>query len=218
VIRLLVADDHQLIRQALRRAAEEAGLSVVSEATDGDEAVRLARTCRPDVVLMDVTMPTLDGVEATRRIRGACPEARVVVLTMHDDDALRAQAVAAGAAGFLTKDCTMQEVIETVRLVAAGEVVLSAEIAGRILAEVASPVGGADRRSGVDGPDPLSGREREILQLVADGCSTTEIARRLFISAKTVKNHLASIYAKLEARDRTQAVLTGVRRGIIQLG
>ncbi len=215
MIRLLIADDHQLIRQALRRAAEEAGLVVVSEATDGDEAVRVARTCRPDVVLMDLTLPTLDGVEATRRIRRACPEARVVVLTMHDDEARRARALAAGAAAFLTKDCTMQEVIETVRLVAAGEVVLSAEIAGRMLAEVASPLG---EPAGADGPDPLSGREREILQLVADGRSTTEIARHLFISAKTVKNHLASIYAKLEARDRTQAVLTGVRRGIIHLG
>lgn len=212
--RVLIADDHQLVRQALRRAAEEAGLEVVSEAADGEEAVRHARTCTPDVVLMDVTMPVLDGVEATRRICAADPKVRVLVLTMHDEDELRARALQAGASGFLTKDCTMHEVIEALQAVAAGDVLLSAEIAGPMMRAL-DHLHGSGRG---DGGDPLSGREREILQLVADGSTTSEIARRLSISAKTVKNHLASIYAKLDARDRTQAVLTGVRRGIVHLG
>lgn len=211
--RVLVADDHQLLRQALRRALDEAGFQVVSEASDGEEAVRLAEQLRPDVVTMDVSMPVLDGIAATRRIHAAIPNTRIVVLTMHDEDALRAQAVQAGAVGFLTKDCAMQEVVEVVQTVADGDVLLSPELAACMIHE-------ADLLEADSDPEvesPLTKREREILQLVADGRSTTEVARELFISAKTVKNHLASIYAKLDARDRTQAVLSGVRLGIISL-
>jgi DNA-binding NarL/FixJ family response regulator len=215
--RVLVVDDHQLLRQALRRALDENGMSVVSEASDGEEAVRLSAQLAPDVVVMDVTMPVLDGIEATRRIHAADPGTRVVVLTMHDEDALRAEAIRAGAVGFLTKDCAMQEVVETVKSVADGDVLLSPEIAGAIVQELDDPIQ-LDRGTDVDEVvTPLTKREREILQLVADGCSTAEIARSLFISAKTVKNHLASIYAKLDARDRTQAVLSGFRMGIVHL-
>jgi DNA-binding NarL/FixJ family response regulator len=216
--RVLVADDHQLLRQALRRALEDSGFDVVAEAGDGEEAVRLVTLLRPDVVVMDVTMPVLDGIEATRRIHAATGHAKVLVLTMHDEDALRVRALRAGAVGFLTKDSAMQEVVETVKRVAAGDTVFSPEIAAAMLNEF--PLNG-------DGPtnghatgvveSPLTKRELEILQLVADGQSTTEIARNLFISAKTVKNHLASIYAKLDSRDRTQAVLSGMRLGIVQL-
>jgi len=228
---VLLADDHQLLRQALRRALEDSGFSVVSEAGDGDEAVRLTKELHPDVVVMDVTMPVLDGIEATRRIHADDAEARILVLTMHDEDALRAQAIHAGAVGFLTKDCAMQEVVETVRTVASGDVLISPEIAESMIAQF--PVNGGNGGNGgismyagngavVTGTtqtieSPLTKREREILQLVADGHSTVEIARTLFISAKTVKNHLASIYAKLDARDRTQAVLSGMRMGIVQL-
>ena len=143
---------------------------------------------------------------------------------MHDEDALRVKALRAGAVGFLTKDCAMQEVVETVRRVADGDTVFSPEIAAAMMARVpgrtASGAATATARPTateqvVD--SPLTKREREILQLVADGHSTTEIARELFISAKTVKNHLASIYAKLDSRDRTQAVLSGMRLGIVQL-
>lgn len=225
---VLLADDHQLLRQALRHALEDSGFSVVSEAGDGDEAVRLTKELHPDVVVMDVTMPVLDGIEATRRIHADDVEARILVLTMHDEDALRAQAIHAGAVGFLTKDCAMQEVVETVRTVASGDVLISPEIAESMIAQF--PVDGTNGGNGllvgngqvVNGTttvieSPLTKREREILQLVADGHSTVEIARSLFISAKTVKNHLASIYAKLDARDRTQAVLSGMRMGIVQL-
>jgi DNA-binding NarL/FixJ family response regulator len=208
-MRVLLADDHQLLRQAMKRALEDAGLTVVAEAGDGGEAVRLAAELQPDVVLMDVSMPVLDGVEATRRLHVDYPDLPVVILTMHGDEALRKEAVAAGAAGFLTKDVSMQEVVETVTQVGGGDVALSTELAVTILAEME---GGKDKP-----PSPLTPREEEVLQLIADGCSTSEVATNLFISGKTVKNHLASIYEKLEARDRTQAVLSAVRIGIIQL-
>jgi DNA-binding NarL/FixJ family response regulator len=214
--RVLVADDHQLLRQALRRALQESGFDVVAEAADGEEAVRLVNLLKPEVVVMDVTMPVLDGIEATRRIHAATGDTKVLVLTMHDEDALRVRALRAGAVGFLTKDSAMQEVVATVKAVASGDTVFSPEIAAAMLEQF--PVNG----NGYDAPpdeveSPLTKREQEILQHVADGYSTTEIARELFISAKTVKNHLASIYAKLESRDRTQAVLSGMRLGIVQL-
>jgi DNA-binding NarL/FixJ family response regulator len=209
-MRVLLADDHQLLRQAVRRALEDAGMTVVAEAGDGGEAVRLAGELRPDVVVMDVSMPVLDGIEATRRIHDDLPELPIVIITMHGDEALRRDAVNAGAAGFLTKDVSMQEVVATITQAAGGEVALSTELAATILAELEP---GPDDRA----PSPLTPREEEVLQLIADGCSTSEVASGLFISGKTVKNHLASIYEKLEARDRTQAVLSAVRSGIIRL-
>ena len=207
-MRVLLADDHQLLRQAIRRALEDAGMDVVAEAGDGGEAVRLASELQPDVVVMDVSMPVLDGIEATRRIHDDLPNLPIVIITMHGDEALRRDAVNAGAAGFLTKDVSMQEVVKTITQAAGGEVALSTELAATILAELEGTV-----RT----PSPLTPREEEVLQLIADGCSTSEVAAGLFISGKTVKNHLASIYEKLEARDRTQAVLSAVRSGIIRL-
>jgi two-component system, NarL family, response regulator DegU len=220
---VVIADDHQLLRQALRRALEDGGFRVLSEAGDGEEAVRLVQQDRPDVVVMDVTMPVLDGIEATRRIHAATGESKVLVLTMHDEDALRVKALRAGAVGFLTKDCAMQEVVETVRRVAEGDTVFSPEIAAAMMAEfpppppISAPAPANGRATDVVVDSPLTKREREILQLVADGHSTAEIARTLYISAKTVKNHLASIYSKLDSRDRTQAVLSGMRLGIVSL-
>ena len=207
--RLLLVDDHTLLRQGLRRAVEEAGFDVVGEAGDGEEAVRLAIALRPHVVLMDVTMPVMDGIEATRRLRQSAPEARVVILTMHGEEETIDQALRAGAVAYLLKDCSTDQVAETLRAVAAGDTDLSADLARSLLAEL-------------PGPEPmvatsLSSREVEVLQMFADGCSTVEVGERLYISAKTVKNHLASIYEKLDARDRTQAVLTAVRMGIIRL-
>ena len=208
---VLIADDHQLLRQALRRAMEDAGLVVLGEAGDGAEAVQLVNELRPELVIMDVTMPVLGGIEATRRVHAAHPDLPIVVLTMHDEDALREEALRAGASAFLTKDSSMQEVVATAIATAAGEA-LSAELAGSILSELTSPPPPT-----VTEPSPLTRREEEILQLIADGYSTSEVASRLFISGKTVKNHLASVYDKLDARDRTQAVLSAVRIGIIRL-
>ena len=210
-VRLLLADDHRTLRDGLRLSMEEAGFVVAGEAGDGEEAVRLAETLRPDVVLMDVSMPVLDGIEATRLVHQRVPEARVVMLTMHGESDVMARAIAAGAVGYLVKDCSIEEVASAVRMAATGDGALSPQLATSMLAEVQRATGGPP------GEPVISPREEEVLQLVADGLSLPEVAAELFISVKTVKNHLASIYSKLDARDRTQAVLRAVRMGIIRL-
>lgn len=211
-IELLLVDDHRMLREGLRRSLSDAGFDVVGEADSGPSAIAAVRELRPDVVLMDVSMPGMDGVTATRLIHDEHPDVAVVMLTMHADESVIADALAAGAVGYLVKDCSTDEIVETLRLAAGGETAVSVEVAGALLDEVdrfPSPVD--------DGPSVVSKREVEVLQLIADGCSTAEVADTLFISQKTVKNHLASIYQKLDARDRTQAVLSAVRRGIVHL-
>jgi two-component system response regulator DegU len=212
-IRLMLVDDHQMLRQGLRRSLEEEGFYVVGEASDGDEAVRLVPAAKPDVILMDVSMPDMDGVEATRRILQADPDKRVVMLTMHADKDLIDAAIKAGAVGYLTKDCSTDEVIEAVRMAANGETALSPQLAKTMLSEVRK----IDEKAAREEDRLVTKREEEVLQLIADGCSTPEVAQKLYISQKTVKNHLASIYEKLNARDRTQAVLLAVRMGIVKL-
>ena len=212
-IRLMLVDDHQMLRQGLRRSLEEEGFYVVGEASDGEQAVRLVPAAKPDVILMDVSMPDMDGVEATRRIIQNDPDQRVVMLTMHADKDLIEAAIKAGAVGYLTKDCSTDEVIEAVRMAANGETALSPQLAKTMLSEVRK----IDEKVAREEDRLVTKREEEVLQLIADGCSTPEVAQRLYISQKTVKNHLASIYEKLNARDRTQAVLLAVRMGIVKL-
>lgn len=214
-VRLLLADDHRLLREGLRRSMRDAGFDVVGEACDGVEAIRLASELSPDVILMDVTMPNCDGVEACRQVIDSGASSRIVMLTMHADQDVLADAIRAGAAGYLTKDCSTREIAEAVRMAAEGDTVLSPQLARSMLAEVRrldAPVEKPDGNEQV-----VSKREEEVLQLIADGCSTPEVAAQLYISQKTVKNHLASIYQKLDARDRTQAVLQAVRMGIVSL-
>ena len=205
-LRVLLVDDHTMLRQGLRRALEGEGLTVVGEAADGVSGVDLALNTRPDVVLMDVSMPVLDGIDATKRLVAADRRMRVVMLTMHIDRDIVDRAFKAGAVGYLTKDSSMSEVVDAIRLAADGDRPMSPTLAKAMLNEAQRPPEGV-----------ISAREEEVLQLVADGLGTSEIADRLFISQKTVKNHLASIYEKLDARDRTQAVITAVRMGIIKL-
>jgi DNA-binding NarL/FixJ family response regulator len=214
-IRLLLADDHTMLREGLRRSLEGEGFDVVGEASDGDEAARMAEELHPDVILMDVSMPVLDGVEATRLVRERTPDVQVVMLTMHADQDVIVRAVRAGAAGYLVKDCTTEEVARTVRMAANGETALSPELANSMLDEVRREL--ADPAAPTEEESIISKREVEVLQLIAEGASTTEVAAQLFISVKTVKNHLASIYQKLDSRDRTQAVVRAVRMGIIRL-
>lgn len=211
-VRLLLADDHPMLRDGLRRSLTEEGFEVVGEASDGFEAIDLAGELRPQVVLMDVTMPNCDGVEATRRIRASLPDVRVVMLTMHADKDVLQRALEAGASGYLVKDCSLDEIAEAVTM-AAGASDLSPSLASSMLAEVRR----LDEPDTAESERVVTKREEEVLQLIADGCSTGEVAERLYISQKTVKNHLASIYQKLDARDRTQAVLQAVRMGIIHL-
>ena len=212
-IRLMLVDDHQMLRQGLRRSLEEEGFYVVGEASDGEQAVRLVPAAKPDVILMDVSMPDMDGIEATRRIIQNDPDKRIVMLTMHADKDLIDAAIKAGAVGYLTKDCSTDEVIEAVRMAANGETALSPQLAKTMLSEVRK----IDEKAAREEDRLVTKREEEVLQLIADGCSTPEVAQKLYISQKTVKNHLASIYEKLNARDRTQAVLLAVRMGIVKL-
>jgi two-component system response regulator DegU len=194
-----------MLRQGIRRALESEGIKVVAEASDGAEAIRLALEHKPDVVLMDVSMPGMDGVEAARRLVEADGRQRVVMLTMHIDRDVIDRAIRAGAVGYLTKDSSISEVILAIQLAANGDRPMSPRLASAMLDE-------ARREDAL-----ISAREEEVLQLVADGYGTNEIAERLYISGKTVKNHLASIYEKLNARDRTQAVLMAVKMGIVKL-
>jgi two-component system, NarL family, response regulator DegU len=212
-IRVLLADDHRMLRQGLGRSLAEEGFEIVGEAENGEQAVRMAADLVPDIVLMDVSMPEMDGVEATRIICASDTSTQVIMLTMHADKEVLAEAIRAGASGYLVKDCSTEEVAEAVRMAVQGDTALSPQLAATMLDEV--------RR--LDVPDTseddrvITKREEEVLQLIADGCSTPEVAEQLFISQKTVKNHLASIYQKLDARDRTQAVLQAVRMGIVHL-
>jgi DNA-binding NarL/FixJ family response regulator len=212
-MRVLLADDHTLLREGLRRSLEDSGVDVVAEAADGEQAVELADEHRPDVVLMDVSMPRLGGVEATRAIRTRFPEVEVLILTMHADASVVNDAVRAGAAGYLVKDCTTDDIVAMLDAVAKGEAALSPDLASSMLAEAQRP-GEASPAS--EGP-LLTHREEEVLKHIADGASTPEVAAALFISTKTVRHHLSSIYEKLDSRDRTQAVLRAVRMGIIRL-
>lgn len=205
---VMLVDDHTMLRQGLRRSLELEGIPVIAEASNGEEAIKIALETKPNVVLMDVSMPQIDGIEATRRLMAADNRQRVVILTMHIDRDVIERAMKAGAVGYMTKDSTVKEVVMAVKLAANGDRILSPRLAELMLAEATSP------------DDPVSiltNREEELLQLIADGLATSEVATSMYISQKTVKNHLASIYEKLQARDRTQAVLTAVKMGIVKL-
>ncbi|MBW3621189.1 MAG: response regulator transcription factor, partial [Actinobacteria bacterium] len=189
--RVLLVDDHRLVREGLRRTLEEAGYEVVGEARDGVEGIELAEQLRPHVVLMDVSMPVLDGLTATRRLRSRAPDSRVVILTMHADAELVERARTAGAAGYLVKDASSDEVIDAVRRAATGQ-----QVVGTGVSTVPAEEPRADPER-VDAAPELTPREVQILQMLADGCTPHEVAERLVISPKTVRNHLTKVYDKL---------------------
>jgi DNA-binding NarL/FixJ family response regulator len=211
-IRILVADDHPVVRGGLVALLRTiAGFEVVGEAVDGESAVREAQLTRPDIVLMDVRMPGLDGVEATRRIRAAVPTTRVLMLTMYDDDATVFTAMQAGAQGYLLKEAEQQEIVHAVRGVVAGEAIFGQGVAERVLGYFS----GAPAAASPDYPFPeLTERERVVLELLARGRRTTEIASELFLSPKTVANNLTSIFAKLQVAGRAEAIVRAHEGGL----
>jgi two-component system, NarL family, response regulator LiaR len=207
-IRVLIADDHPFVRHGLRTYLETlADMEVVGEAADGAEAVELAGRTLPDVVLMDLVMPELDGVEATRRLRAASPDTKVIALTSFDDDERVFPAIKAGAAGYLLKDVRPAELAEAVRKASRGEALLAPSVTARLMQEVSG------ERPASAG---LTGRELEVLRLIARGLPNKLIARELVVSEKTVKTHVSNILAKLHVTDRTQAALYAVREGLAE--
>ncbi|GGU56828.1 response regulator [Lentzea flava] len=198
-LRALVVDDHPLFRRGVMAALIDGGIDVVDEASGGTAAVALAQRLQPDVIVMDLNMPDLGGVEATRRIVAARPSARVLVLTMFDDDESVFAAMKAGARGYLVKSSRPQQIVDAVRAVGEGEAIFSPAVATRLLDFFAT----APRPTTLGG---LTGREREIARLMADGKGNAAIAKELFLSTKTVRNHVSNILRKLQVADRAQAV------------
>jgi len=215
-VRVLIADDQALVRSGFRLVVEtRPDLEVVGEAEDGEEAVRLTLELEPDVVLMDVRMPGLDGIEATRRIVAAGAPARILVLTTFDLDEYVYAAVRAGASGFLLKDVRPGDLVDAIRLVAGGNALLGPTVTRRLLERFAD----ADESgAAADAVAGLTGREREILRLLASGLSNAEIAERLVLGETTVKTHVSSILRKLGVRDRVQAVIVAYDAGLVRPG
>jgi DNA-binding NarL/FixJ family response regulator len=214
-IRILLADDHVLVRQGTRELLEqEEDLEVVAEAGDGEEAVQLATRQRPDVAIMDIAMPRLNGIEATRQIKALRPATAVLVLTAYDDDQYVFALLEAGAAGYLLKDVHADELIRAIRAVHAGESVLHPAIARKVINRFAQP---ADRRAEESTLDQLTERELEVLKLAAKGMTNREIASELVISVRTVQVHLSNIFSKIGVGSRTEAVLHALRQGWITL-
>lgn len=214
-IKIVMADDHPLIRSALTTAlGRHEEFEIVGEASDGEEAVKLALELVPDVLIMDINMPTLNGLEATRKIKEKCPEIAVLILTVYDDDEHIFAVLECGAAGYLTKKVFDEEIIQAVRATAAGESVLAPTVLGKLLA-----------RHTQHAPKPIPGvfiekfsvRELDIIRLVAYGASNKEIALRLNISLSTVRGYLEQIFAKLSVASRTEAVVTALKIGILKL-
>jgi two-component system, NarL family, response regulator LiaR len=210
-IRVLIADDHAVVRQGLKTFLElQDDIEVVEDVADGEAAVAAVEREAPDVVLMDLVMPGVDGVEAIRRIREGRSQARVLVLSSFLDDERLFPAVRAGAAGYLLKDVEPRELVKAIRTVHGGEALLHPAVAARLMDEFAA---GRPREPSADG---LTGREREVLTLIARGLPNKLIARDLSISEKTVKAHVSSILGKLGVSDRTQAALYAVRSGLVE--
>jgi len=207
---VLLADDHPVVRRGLAALLGTLpDFEVVGEAVDGEEAIREAQLTRPDVVLMDVRMPGTDGVAATRRLRETVPDTAVLVLTMYDDDATVFTAMRAGARGYLLKGAEQEEIADAIRAVVRGQAIFGPGIASRLLDHFANPPAPAE-----DPFPELTPREREILELLAEGRRTADIAGALHLSPKTVSNNLTTIFAKLEVADRTAAVIRARERGL----
>lgn len=213
-IRIVLADDHTILRAGLRSLLEsQRGFAVVGEAESGREALKLARTLVPDIVLMDVSMPDLNGIEASRQLRAEQPEVRVLALSMYSNRQFIEGMLSAGVSGYLLKDCVMDELANAIRAVANGQTYLSPKIAGTV-------VRGFLERNATGGEPPstlLTAREREVLQLIAEGVTTRDIAERLHVSPKTVETHRRNLMEKLDLHSIAELTKFAIREGITEL-
>ena len=212
-IRVLIVDDHTIVRKGIRALlAEIEGIEVVGEADNGQEAIAQAETLHPDVILMDLAMPKMDGIEATRQIRASQPESRILVMTSFAADDKVFPAIKAGALGYLLKESAPEDLVQAIRQIHRGESSLHPTVARRVLQEIMHP---PDRPPT---PNPLTAREAEVLNLVAQGLSNQDIARKLNISDPTVRTHVSNIMSKLHLATRIQAALYALREGLVSLG
>ena len=217
LIRILIADDHELFRRGLRMVLEdEDDIVVIDEAGDGQAAVELAREHAPDVVVMDVRMPVLSGIEATKRIKEEEPGTRILVLTISDEEDDLYEAIKAGANGYLLKEISIDEIGSAVRSVHGGQSLISPSMASKLLDEFAAMIKKEEEKEQVPAPR-LTPREMEVLQHVAQGMNNREIAKSLFISENTVKNHVRNILEKLQAHSRMEAVMYAVRQKLLNV-
>jgi two-component system response regulator NreC len=213
-IRLLLADDHTILRAGLRALLEnEPDLSVIAEAEDGREAVKLACQLEPDIAIMDISMPLLSGLEAARQIRHACPSVKILILTMYENEEYIRQALAFGAMGYLLKDATSSELIHAVHAIQRGEAVLSPPVT-RLVLENYLRWGDIQRDHSADG---LSPREREVLQLIAEGYTNKQMAEILSLSIKTIQTHRMNLMSKLGLHDRADLIKYAIQRKIIDI-
>lgn len=214
-LKLIIAEDEPVARQAMARLFDlETDIKVVGEAGNGEEAIELARRTLPDVILMDIRMPKLDGIRATQAIKQEMPNVAIVILTIYDDDANVFQAIKSGAIGYILKDSPIDETLKAVRAAYRGEGIMHPAIAARVMKEFARVHN--QRTADMEVFADLTDREREVLKLVASAKTNKEIAEELFISEKTVKNHISNILFKLQANDRTEAALYAAKHGLIE--
>ncbi len=210
-IRVIIADDHRLIRDGLRKILSfHSDIEVIGEAKDGGEVCRLALSVEPDIVLMDINMPGMNGIEATRRIKTALPGTGIIALSIHDDEEYVFELGKAGVSAYILKDIDSESLVETIRAVYRGETVFHPSIARKLLGEFR-------RIAGQETTGQLSRRETEVLAMITSGKTNREIGEKLFISEKTVKNHLTNIFRKLNVTDRTQAAMYAVRNRIVKI-
>jgi len=213
-IKVIVADDHAIVREGVRMIlAREPDIEVVGEAADGEQALELVAAQRPQVVIMDISMPGMGGIEATQRLKAEHPEIQVLALTMHEDESYVFQLLRAGAAGYVLKRAAAQDLVQAVRAASRGEAFLYPSVARKVVEDYLKRVETGEERERYDG---LTAREKEILTLIAGGLSNQQIAEKLYISIKTVQTHRAHILEKLGLHDRTELVRYAIRKGLIE--